>query len=332
MDELAKTLTSQGLPEFLSYTQTVIVHIDSIGILIDWNPAFERNRAASPAATSLQQLLSAASQPRFAEMLRTGKARKANLQLLPATDKFEAECLLQPLSDGSFLFFAEPTIKPRDAEMAHLTESLKSTLRTLEIKKVELEAVLVQADEVSHTDALTFLPNRKLIVADLQREVVACDRYRKPLTIFMADIDHFKLVNDTYGHAAGDQALRTLAGSMQTSIREIDKLGRYGGEEFLFLLPATTIKASLKMADRMLELVRKLPIPIENEQDIHLSISIGIAQYRIGKESWEELLKRADKALYVSKNSGRDQWTIANDNDRGTISSSSLPWQKIIEE
>jgi diguanylate cyclase (GGDEF)-like protein len=82
------------------------------------------------------------------------------------------------------------------------------------------------------------------------------------------------------------------------------------------------------MADRLWEVARTLPIPLEGAQIIHLGISIGIAQYRIGRESWDDLLKRADKALYASKNNGRDQWTIANDNDRGTISSRSTPKPK----
>ena len=332
MDKLLEILALQSLPEFLSYTQTLVVLIDANGQLLDWNPAFERFRTAGPETTSLHALMSPASQPRLADMLQARKTRKASLSLLPATELFEFECLLHPLRGGGFIFFAEPGIEARDTELSHLADALKNTRHALEIKKIDLESVLVQADEVSHTDALTFLPNRKLIMADLQREVAACERYRKPLTIFMADIDHFKLVNDTYGHATGDQVLRILASGMQTGIREIDKLGRYGGEEFLFLLPTTTIKASLKMADRILERVRTLSIPTDNEQNIQLTISIGIAQYRVGKENWDELLKRADKALYESKNNGRDQWTVANDHDKGTISSRSTPKQKPEQE
>jgi len=323
MDKLVKLFTQQGLTEYLNYTQTIVVLIDANGRILDWNPAFERSRNACPGATALKDFLGASSQTRFGELLQAGLPGKAGLQLLPATKKFESECLLQPVADGEFLFFAEPSIKSRDTEIAHLTETLKETRHELEVKKVDLESVLVQANEVSHTDALTFLSNRKLIVADLQREVITCDRYHKPLTIFMADIDHFKLVNDTYGHAAGDQALRILSNGMLTGIRELDKLGRYGGEEFLFLLPATTIKASLKMADRLLQLVRNMQIDIGNEHIIQLTISLGIAQYRIGRESWDDLLKRADKALYKSKNNGRDQWTVANDDNDGSISSRS---------
>jgi diguanylate cyclase (GGDEF)-like protein len=329
VDRLLKVLTDHGLAEFISYTQTLVALLDASGELLDWNPAFERSRAANPKAVALQELLSPASQTHFAQMVESGRVSKASLRLFPSVEKFEFECLLQPLPRDGFLFFAEPDVRSRNIEIVHLNESLKNTRHALEIKKIDLESVLAQADEVSHTDALTFLANRKMIVADLQRKVASSDRYRKPLTIFMADIDHFKQVNDTYGHAAGDEVLRILANRMQTGIREIDKLGRYGGDEFLFLLPDTTIKASVKMAGRVLELVRSKPIAIEAGQQIQASLSIGIAQYRIGRESWDELLKRADKALYASKNNGRDQWTIANDSDQGTISSRSNPKQKI---
>jgi diguanylate cyclase (GGDEF)-like protein len=325
LNKLSDVLAQQGLPDFLQYTLTAIVLIDGQGRMLDWNPAFEQRRAARQGATSLQELVWPTSQDRLGEMLKTKKVVKSSLELLPLTEKFEYQCLMQPLADGEFLFFAEPAVKARDVELAHLADTLRKTRRDLENKQIDLESVLAQADEVSHTDALTFLSNRKRIVADIQRDVAASDRYHKPLTIFMVDIDHFKQVNDTYGHSAGDQVLRTMANGMQTSIREIDKLGRYGGDEFLFLLPATTIKSSLKMADRLLEVARTLPIPLDHQQILHLSISIGIAQYRIGKESWDHLIKRADKALYTSKNNGRDQWTIANENDKGTISSRSSP-------
>ncbi len=328
MDKLLEALTRQALPELLNYTQVMMALLDGHGQILSCNPAMERKLTGNSKKHRVQDMMNAASQVNFAEMLLAPRGMKGSLQLLPASEKFEFDCFVQPVGDGQYLFLAEPSFFARDAAIAHLLDTLKATRHTLEIKQIELESVIIQADEVSHTDSLTFLSNRKRIIADLQREVAACDRYRKPLTIFLTDLDHFKLVNDTYGHAAGDQVLRALSGRMQSGIREIDKLGRYGGEEFLFLLPATTIKASLKMADRLLELVRSLPITFEDSKTIHTSISIGIAQYRIGKEAWDELLKRADKALYLSKNNGRDQWTIANDNDKGNISSRSTPAQK----
>jgi diguanylate cyclase (GGDEF)-like protein len=99
---------------------------------------------------------------------------------------------------------------------------------------------------------------------------------------------------------------------MLTSIRQIDKLGRYGGDEFLFILPVTTRISAAKIAERLLNIVHSLEIKLDDNSGIRVTISLGIAQYRIGKESWDELLKRADQALYQSKDHGRNCWTVSS--------------------
>lgn len=314
MSELANLFRQFGLPQFLNYTQTLIVHIDPEGRLLEWNPAFGRMKKANPSAASIQGFLAVSSQSLFTETILAKEPRKTNLELSSGPKGGNFECLLAPLPDGSFLFFAEPAWKSRDEKLIHLMRDLKKTKHALKIKKIDLESVLVQANEIAHTDSLTFLPNRRQIIADLQREVSLSDRHQKPLTIFMLDIDHFKQVNDAFGHAAGDQVLRALAGRLLESIREVDKAGRYGGEEFLILLPGTTEKTASKIADRLLGLVRGLEVDFD-EKILKITISIGIAEYRMGEESWDELLERADKAMYQSKENGRDQWTISNDED-----------------
>jgi diguanylate cyclase (GGDEF)-like protein len=174
--------------------------------------------------------------------------------------------------------------------------------------------VIAQADEVSHTDALTFLPNRRQIIGDLQREAIFSDRYGTPLTISMLDIDHFKNINDTYGHTVGDDVLRSLAGELRDHIRYPDTIGRYGGEEFLVVLPHSTLRAASQQAERLCRHVRSLRIQ-SGEQEIALTVSIGIAQYHIHKEDWQAFLNRADAALYQAKNNGRDQWVVAQESE-----------------
>jgi diguanylate cyclase (GGDEF)-like protein len=132
-----------------------------------------------------------------------------------------------------------------------VTAELRSAKRILNIKETELKAVIAQADEVSHTDSLTYLPNRKQIIGDLQREVIFSDHYGTPLTISMLDVDYFKRINDTYGHAVGDEVLRRLASEMRDHIRYPDTIGRYGGDEFLIVLPHSTLKAAAQQAERL---------------------------------------------------------------------------------
>jgi diguanylate cyclase (GGDEF)-like protein len=208
------------------------------------------------------------------------------------------------------LLIAEPIASL--AQLEAVMAELQNTKRILTIKETELQAVIAQADEVSHTDALTFLPNRRQIVRDLQNEVLFSDRYGTPLSISLLDIDHFKKINDTYGHSAGDDVLRSLGGELRNHIRYPDTIGRYGGEEFLIVLPHSTLKAASEQAERLCGHVRSL-IMKSGGQEIAITVSIGVAQYQIHKEDWETFLNRADTALYQAKNSGRDRWAVSED-------------------
>ena len=124
-----------------------------------------------------------------------------------------------------------------NAEIQRLIEELNKTKRELEdakriikVKDIELKAILAQADEVSHTDALTYLPNRRQVINNLQKEVHRAERYKTPLSISMLDIDHFKKINDSYGHTVGDQVLYQLATLLSEGVRESDMVGRYVGK------------------------------------------------------------------------------------------------------
>jgi diguanylate cyclase (GGDEF)-like protein len=218
--------------------------------------------------------------------------------------------MLIPLDASGFLFFCEPVSAAADgSKIQELEAELDRLKTTLENRKIELQAVLAQADEVSHTDALTFLPNRRLILADLQRQVTFSERYDTPLSVSMVDIDHFKVVNDTYGHTSGDEVLRFVASELRDHIRQPDEIGRYGGEEFLVILPNSGLKAACEQATRLCQQVRSTPV-ISGGRVVRMTISIGIAQFRIHKETWQELLDRSDQALFQAKKNGRDQWAV----------------------
>jgi diguanylate cyclase (GGDEF)-like protein len=291
-----------------------VILLDKDGMLLSWNPAFGVYKEIQPDKTRLKDFLSSGSSILFDRILNTTLDKrtrtKSKLEFLGEDPNNSFICLFVPLPGGHVLLIAEMAMSA--ATLATVTAELEHTKRILTVKETELKAVLAQAEEVSHTDALTFLPNRRQIIKDLQNEVSFSDQYGTPLSISMLDIDHFKRINDTYGHTVGDDVLRHLAVELREHIRHPDTIGRYGGEEFLIVLPHSTIQSAADQAERLCQLVRSLRIK-SGEHEIGVTVSIGVAQYRIHKEDWEAVLKRADAALYQAKNRGRDQWVVAEE-------------------
>ncbi len=314
MSELSTLFAQYGVEPFLESTSLLVVLLDKDGTLISWNPSFDSLKQMHVGKMRLNEFLASSSEELFNQLLSTALIQRSRTRgelefsREPRNDNFV--CLFIPMPSQRILLIAEPVALT--SELEAVTADLQRMKRILTIKETELKAVIAQADEVSHTDALTFLPNRRQIIADLQREVIFSDRYGTPFSISMLDIDHFKKINDTYGHKVGDDVLRTLAGEMRNRIRHPDTIGRYGGEEFLIVLPHSPLKAAMEQAERLCRHARSLRIKA-GEQEITVTISIGIAQYKIHNEDWETLLNRADAALYKAKHNGRDQWMAAEE-------------------
>ena len=166
------------------------------------------------------------------------------------------------------------------------------------------------------TDVLTGWNNRRYLQVRLVEELARARRDGGNLVCLMLDIDHFKNVNDSYGHAAGDAVLKELAQRIESQVRASDIAARYGGEEFVVLLPATEIESGRLLAERIRKAVSTTPIAISEGKDVTITASIGIASVAPGREvedlktAGESLLARADVALYSAKSSGRDQVAV----------------------
>ncbi|MDO9467799.1 MAG: GGDEF domain-containing protein [Thiobacillus sp.] len=163
--------------------------------------------------------------------------------------------------------------------------------------------------ELMLTDTLTGVANRRHLNDRLEMELARQARYGQPLSVILTDIDRFKHVNDTYGHAAGDDVLVAFARTLEASIRSSDFLARYGGEEFVLLLPNTGIEEATALAERMREATGSISIP---ETAHRITASFGVTLARRG-ESMAEVLSRADEAMYQSKSGGRDRVTTLVD-------------------
>lgn len=155
-------------------------------------------------------------------------------------------------------------------------------------------------------DAGTGIANRRHILEMLESAIELAHREHTPLCLIMADIDWFKQINDSHGHLAGDKVLRAVADRIHGVIRELDKVGRYGGEEFLIILPNKQHEVVYLVAERILQAVKFAPISCGTDIEVHVTISLGVACLR-AEDTLSTLIARSDAALYEAKNAGRDR-------------------------
>lgn len=166
--------------------------------------------------------------------------------------------------------------------------------------------------EMATRDALTGLFNRQAFDARLADELGRTRRYQRPLSLILADLDHFKNYNDTNGHVRGDELLHELAGVFLAAVRATDFVARYGGEEFVILLPEATRAAAAEVAERVRAMVANYPFPLRETQPGGLvTLSLGVASYLEGVPADGSLVEVADQALYRAKNAGRNRVELA---------------------
>jgi diguanylate cyclase (GGDEF)-like protein len=172
-------------------------------------------------------------------------------------------------------------------------------------KNESLRQAMARIETLANIDDVTALSNRRAIAEILRKQMALSRRAGLPLTLAYIDVDHFKAINDAYGHLAGDRALKLLAGRLAGAIRECDHIGRFGGEEFLLVMSATTLRAASEPLERLRGLVAASDWS-EVDPSIHVTVTIGAAQYTPG-EAIEALIRRADLALYLGKETGRNR-------------------------
>ncbi|HVS24071.1 MAG TPA: diguanylate cyclase [Gammaproteobacteria bacterium] len=186
----------------------------------------------------------------------------------------------------------------KGGEVGYLTEVFNDMVTRVRTSRLALERLSV-------TDPLTGLDNRRRIKEALQKEVLRARRLKHTFAVVMADVDHFKVYNDTHGHPAGDEALKTVARVLRETARDVDLVARYGGEEFFVLMPETSVRGAAEMTDR----VRKL-LATQPPAGRALTLSFGVAEYPKHGDSGDALIRVADAALYEAKRMGRDRVVV----------------------
>ncbi|MCU1602864.1 MAG: diguanylate cyclase with sensor [Frankiales bacterium] len=190
-----------------------------------------------------------------------------------------------------------------------------ATIRTFASQAtVAVDNVLLheEAQRLSITDGLTGLWNYRYFTMTVAKEIERAARFSRPLALLMLDLDHFKGVNDSFGHQRGDAVLIELAGRIRGEVRDVDTVARYGGEEIVVILPETDAEGAAQLAERICVAVRRRPFGEPGVPPIHLTVSAGGSVFPHHALQASALLQRADQALYEAKRAGRDTWRIAN--------------------
>ncbi len=232
---------------------------------------------------------------------RADKQRYIYVILLTA--KTEQKDLVEGMEAGADDYLTKPF------NTHELRVRLRAGRRILDLQEQLLEAQEALREQATH-DGLTGLWNRTTILEILQKEAARSERENFPLAVLMADLDNFKMINDTYGHLAGDQVLRESARRMRSNVRTYDAIGRYGGEEFLVVLPGCDESGGVAQAERLRESIGSQPVTT-TDGDIPVTCSLGLSWApRCRPGTRKELLRSADAALYTAKRSGRNRLMV----------------------
>lgn len=294
--------------------------IDSSNRIIEMNETLRNLIGAENQISHMHELLTVASrayfQTYFAPSLKTyGRVDEMYLTLKGGTGRIPVlmntaerngfyECVLVPMTVRqeyeNELLLAKRQAEKVNQETAEAYKQLTVVMEEVEGKKQELEKLNAQLQELAVTDPLTGLKNRRYLDRKLLRLLEESSETGQPLALLIVDIDHFKKVNDIYGHAAGDAVLQELAWKLQAETTESDIAARLGGEEFVLVLKGAGKQQAWKTAEQI-----RANVEHGSWKHVKVTVSIGIAVYEEGDDA-KSLLAKADEALYLSKKAGRN--------------------------
>ena len=236
-----------------------------------------------------------------ADFLMTMAARNIDLPVVIITGHGDEIIASQVIQAGAYDYLPKANISKKS-----LSRVINNSIENYRLKK-EVKMAMEKMAEMSTRDELTGLYNRRYFIEVSEREIAKAERYRNELLLCMLDLDHFKKINDTHGHPAGDAVLREVASLLQENVRKSDIPCRYGGEEFALIMPNTHLDAGEKFCERLRIAIEKHTIRY-NGSKIHVTASIGLAQFKPEVDSSSaDLLQKADAALYTAKNEGRNR-------------------------
>ena len=234
---------------------------------------------------------------------------EARIRNLPVIVMTTAEVMTEKhlaFSNGANDFLNKPVDSLELQARVHVHHRLARTIHELEASKTALA-------ELATTDPLTKLKNRRLFYSQAEQNLVACRRYNKDMSLLLLDIDHFKKVNDSFGHHAGDEVLVRVAKLLAHMVRGVDTVARFGGEEFAVLMPETNRLGAAVLGERIRAAIEREKINVDGRH-IPVTVSIGVSTLAAEDvDSIDQMLNIADQRLYLAKNSGRNRICVSDD-------------------
>ncbi|NCO00750.1 MAG: GGDEF domain-containing protein [Epsilonproteobacteria bacterium] len=276
-----------------------IVFFPLIGFIL-WRRGYKIARGYTIASLVLS-LTILSSLLRFSEFLETNE-----LLFWASRFGFIAEGILLSIALADRISILEQETKSAQDKVRHTLEEAKENLESEVIKRtLELEQQTAKAKELARVDEMTGIANRRAFLEQGEKIIQNSKRYQTPFSLVIMDIDHFKNINDTYGHAAGDLVLVSLVKEISSSIRDTDFFARVGGEEFVLLLPHTTAELATEKTKALLKKIEMLEVPYK-ESVLKITVSMGICEFTQHEDTIYSLLSKADQALYYVKGHGRN--------------------------
>ena len=309
--------------EFLQDDTSALIGIlDTDGNIVEGNKSLNNFLPDSSSNNNLFAHLIEASRTQLDDVLDCAKRSELCYKVfldfnIEGDGPFSYVACVKPMEDDHLFFFAEPASSSKNKitkdyikitnQFADITRELKKTRQDLVVKEEKYKTTLKELKRLAICDGLTGIYNRRRIMEVLTLEVERASRYQTSLAILMLDLDHFKYINDRFGHQIGDLVLKTVAETMEKALRKVDVIGRYGGEEFMVVLPQTGIDAAKILAERLRNEVENMDFNLDSIDQLCITASLGIAVFDHEKDDVDSFVNRADQALYWAKDTGRNR-------------------------
>lgn len=316
---------SQQISQGLNWYELVPT-LENISIVVV--SAFDQNQKEFEGfLTQLNQRLEAAYQFINASGQANGESSDAS-RLLSETMREQVNAMQQSVADATELDQLKTTVssrldkilgamdrfqnseQQRETTLSDQLNALVEQVKNMEADSQQAEKRIEEQRQKALRDVLTQLPNREAYQLRLEQEHQRWQRYGRPLTMAVCDIDHFKRINDSYGHLAGDKVLRIIAKTLSKRLRKTDFIARFGGEEFVILMPETTQEDAFNVVEGVREAIANCPFHFK-EQRVTITMSFGVSEFIEGDQG-EKTFARCDKALYQAKDQGRNQSVLAS--------------------